>query len=319
MARSQVVTVMLAVAASACITACHRNDPANNTEQSPPPVIVSSAPVTATDARVTIDATGSFAAAESSDVAPEVSGKVIETPVDVGMFVKKGDVLVRLRGVDATLKLDEAQAAVTRAEANVKLAESQNTLAQTTAAALLQSAGHRRRVAHGRRSGPHAGRNPAADRGLTRAPRWQKRRRSWRSRRRRSAMSSSPPRSPDSSAPGRSPSASYVQPSNRVVTLVEIDPSEAAADDSPEFRRHASRSARAGQRHRRCVPRADVHRDHHRRVAIVRSAVPLLHRRGPRPKSRRRAQARHVCRGDDRPGTDRAGVLRASRRRRPRT
>ena len=48
--------------------------------------------------------------------------------------------LVRLQGVDAGLRLDEARAAVSRAEANLKLAESQNTLAQTTAqryAALL--------------------------------------------------------------------------------------------------------------------------------------------------------------------------------------
>ena len=51
----------------------------------------------------------------------------------LGQFVKEGAVLVRLQGVDAGLRLDEARAAVSRAEANLKLAESQNTLAQTTA------------------------------------------------------------------------------------------------------------------------------------------------------------------------------------------
>jgi multidrug resistance efflux pump len=38
-----------------------------------------------------------------------------------------------IQGVDAGLRLEEARAAAARAEANVKLAESQNTRAQTTA------------------------------------------------------------------------------------------------------------------------------------------------------------------------------------------
>jgi RND family efflux transporter MFP subunit len=66
-------------------------------------------------------------------VASEVSGRVVETPVDVGQYVKKGAVLVRLQGVDAGLRLDEARANVARAEAALKLADSQDALAQTTA------------------------------------------------------------------------------------------------------------------------------------------------------------------------------------------
>lgn len=96
-------------------------------------VTVSVAPVRGVDEPVTIEATGSFQADESSDVAPEASGRVVATPVDVGQFVRQGAILVRLQGVDAGLRLDEARAAIARAEANVKLAESQNALAQTTA------------------------------------------------------------------------------------------------------------------------------------------------------------------------------------------
>jgi membrane fusion protein (multidrug efflux system) len=62
------------------------------------------------------------------------------TPVDVGQHVPRGAVLIRIQSVDANLRLDEARAAVARAEANLKLAQSQNDLAQTTAkrhAALL--------------------------------------------------------------------------------------------------------------------------------------------------------------------------------------
>jgi RND family efflux transporter MFP subunit len=121
--------------------ACGREAPAETAAQAPPAVVsVTVAAVKSQEEPVTIEATGSFEADESSDVAPDSSGRVIATPVDVGQFVKSGAVLVRLQGIDAGLRLDEAQAAVRRAEANVKLAESQNTLAQTTAqryAALL--------------------------------------------------------------------------------------------------------------------------------------------------------------------------------------
>jgi RND family efflux transporter MFP subunit len=101
--------------------------------QTPSSVAVQTAAVLGQDEPVTLQATGSFVADEDSDVAPEASGRVVATPVDVGQYVKVGTVLVRLRSVDAGLRLDEAKAAIARAEANVRLAESQNTLAQTTA------------------------------------------------------------------------------------------------------------------------------------------------------------------------------------------
>jgi RND family efflux transporter MFP subunit len=97
------------------------------------PVAVRVAPVVGVDEPVTIQATGSFSADESSDVASEVSGRVVATPVDVGEFVRQGAVLVRLQGVDAGLRLDEARANVARAEAALELAGSQDRLAQTTA------------------------------------------------------------------------------------------------------------------------------------------------------------------------------------------
>jgi RND family efflux transporter MFP subunit len=97
------------------------------------PVAVRVAPVLGVDEPVTIQATGSFSADESSDVASEVSGRVVATPVDVGQYVRQAAVLVRLQGVDAGLRLDEARANIARAEAAVQLADSQDRLAQTTA------------------------------------------------------------------------------------------------------------------------------------------------------------------------------------------
>lgn len=96
------------------------------------PVAVRVATAVGRDEPVTIEATGSFQADESSDVAPEASGRVIATPVDVGQSVQQGAVLVRIQGVDANLRLDESRANAERAEAAVKLAESQHQLAQTT-------------------------------------------------------------------------------------------------------------------------------------------------------------------------------------------
>ena len=111
----------------------------NGTESAAPPpearlpAAVGVAPVKGVDEPVIVEATGSFQADESSDVAPESSGRVLATPVDVGQHVPKGAVLIRIQAVDANLRLDEARAAVQRADANLKLAESQNSLAQTTA------------------------------------------------------------------------------------------------------------------------------------------------------------------------------------------
>lgn len=110
------------------------------TAAAPDLVTVGVAEVEGVDEPVTIEATGSFEADESSDVAPDATGRVIATPVDVGQFVKEGAPLVRIQGITANLRLDEARASAERAEANVKLAESQNRLAQRTAeryAALL--------------------------------------------------------------------------------------------------------------------------------------------------------------------------------------
>ena len=130
LARIPTITLLLLLTLSA---ACGRRTAGDAPAQAPAAVAVTVAPVLAQDQPVTIEATGSFEAEESSDVAPDSSGRVVATPVDVGQFVKEGAVLVRLQGIDAGLRLDEARAAVSRAEASLKLAESQNELAQKTA------------------------------------------------------------------------------------------------------------------------------------------------------------------------------------------
>jgi RND family efflux transporter MFP subunit len=119
---------------------CRGTQTASPPPEARPAISVAVATVSGVDEPVIVEATGSFQADESSDVAPQSSGRVMATPVDVGQHVAKGAVLVKIEDVDAKLRLDEVRAAEERAEANLKLAESQNALAQTTAkrnAALL--------------------------------------------------------------------------------------------------------------------------------------------------------------------------------------
>jgi RND family efflux transporter MFP subunit len=131
--RSTFIPAILAAtfALAGCKGAATATTPGEAARGAAPSVTVS--PVSGVDEAVTIEATGSFQAQESSAVAPETSGRVIGTPVDVGQFVREGAVLVRLQGIDASLRLEESRAALNRAEANLKLAESQNQLAQVTA------------------------------------------------------------------------------------------------------------------------------------------------------------------------------------------
>jgi membrane fusion protein (multidrug efflux system) len=127
--------LVLAAMLTLCVAAGCRggNAPSADERAHPPPVPVNVTSVVGRDEPVTVEATGSFAADELSDVAPEVSGRVVETLVDVGQFVRVGQPLVRIQGVNAGLRLDEARAAAARAQASVRLTESQNTLARTTA------------------------------------------------------------------------------------------------------------------------------------------------------------------------------------------
>lgn len=127
------VSSCLVLAAVLTVAACRAGAPPEPAVQNQP-IAVAVAPVQGVDQPVAIEATGGFEAAEASDVAPETSGTVTATLVDIGDRVKAGDVLVRVQGVNAGLRLDEARAAASRAESNVKFAEAQSDLAQTTAA-----------------------------------------------------------------------------------------------------------------------------------------------------------------------------------------
>lgn len=88
-----------------------------------PPVTVTTATAVAREVPSYIQASGSLIADESSDVAPQISGQVVATPVGVGAFVRQGVVIARLNDRDSRLRLRQAQAGVQQAIAGVRQAE----------------------------------------------------------------------------------------------------------------------------------------------------------------------------------------------------
>ena len=87
------------------------------------PLTVNAKPVETRELTKFIEATGSLAADEASDVASQVSGQVIATPVDVGAFVTSGTIIARLDDRDARLKLQQARAAEQQAVAALRQAQ----------------------------------------------------------------------------------------------------------------------------------------------------------------------------------------------------
>src|ERR1044071_3397665 len=69
------------------------------------------------------EATGSLAGDEQTDVAPQTAGKVVAVGVDIGTYVNRGQMLVRLDDSELKLRVDQAAAQVEQAKAAVRQAE----------------------------------------------------------------------------------------------------------------------------------------------------------------------------------------------------
>lgn len=95
----------------------------NAAEQQPQTVDAATAAAVVRELPEYFEATGSLASDAATDVAPTVGGKVVAVNFDVGGYVNRGDVLVRLDDRDARIRLEQAQAAVQQQEANVRTAE----------------------------------------------------------------------------------------------------------------------------------------------------------------------------------------------------
>jgi multidrug efflux pump subunit AcrA (membrane-fusion protein) len=94
-----------------------------NTNALPTVVDVTAAAAVVRDVPTYFEATGSLASDAQTDVAPTVGGKIVEVNFDIGSYVQKGAVLVRLDDRDARIRLEQAQANVEQAQSNVRQAQ----------------------------------------------------------------------------------------------------------------------------------------------------------------------------------------------------
>ncbi|MBK7704395.1 MAG: efflux RND transporter periplasmic adaptor subunit [Acidobacteria bacterium] len=110
---------------SAIFTGCGSNSASNTSANSAPKenVQVTSAPAKIVEIPAYFEATGTLAGDAVSDVAPTIAGRIAEVNFDIGSYVQKGDVLVKLDGRDAQIRLDQTLAALDQQKQGVKTAE----------------------------------------------------------------------------------------------------------------------------------------------------------------------------------------------------
>src|SRR5215213_4355020 len=94
----------------------------------PQAVDVTTAPALLRDLPRFVEVTGSLAA-EQTDVAPIIGGRVVSVGIDLGSYVQKGQVIAQLDSGDARLRLEQAQAALAQANSAVAQAEARIGLA----------------------------------------------------------------------------------------------------------------------------------------------------------------------------------------------
>ena len=94
-----------------------------NASAQPAAVEVTTATAIVRDLPRFFEATGSLTGDEQTDVSPQMAGKVVAVPVDLGSYVKRGQTIVRLDDVDAKLRVQQTQAQVDQAKASLRQAE----------------------------------------------------------------------------------------------------------------------------------------------------------------------------------------------------
>ncbi len=122
-----IITALLLAASALLAAGCgSANSAANNASNQPTTIAVTTAQAVIRPIPSYIEATGNLVSDAQTDVAPAVSGKIVEVNFDIGSYVQQGAVLVRLDSRDAAIRLEQARSqaeqqrkAVAQAEANV--------------------------------------------------------------------------------------------------------------------------------------------------------------------------------------------------------
>lgn len=107
------VALLLSVSLIGGSTACSQNGGAGNTNSAnnaPAAVAIDTARAEVRQIPRYFEATGNLASDLTADVAPSIGGKIVEVNFDVGSYVEKGSVLVRLDDRDARIRVEQAEA-----------------------------------------------------------------------------------------------------------------------------------------------------------------------------------------------------------------
>jgi len=116
---AQILTVTLtgAVLSTGCSTATGKSADQATTERAP----ITATPVAAVEQPIArfIRATGTLMAEDQAEVAAEIAGRVVATPVERGTAVAQGDVLIRLAPAEADAQASEAEANAAQIEARL--------------------------------------------------------------------------------------------------------------------------------------------------------------------------------------------------------
>ena len=127
-----IIAAIFVLAAAVLFIGGCRSGSANSTNANNEPQIidVTTAAAVVQPIPTYFEATGNLASDMSTDVAPAVSGKIVQVNFDIGSYVTQGDVLVRLDDRDARIRLDQAQSQLQQSQSAVGQAQAQVEQAQ---------------------------------------------------------------------------------------------------------------------------------------------------------------------------------------------
>ena len=117
------VVCTLGIYTMSLLTGCSQSTQSANAAPVARKLAVSVAQAAVRTVPASFEETGTFVADETSDIAPLVAGRVLTTPVNVGDFVRQGQVICELDPRDARLRLDQARAQLEQAVSAERQAE----------------------------------------------------------------------------------------------------------------------------------------------------------------------------------------------------
>ncbi len=121
------IVLILLAATGVFVTSCgdsRANDrAAENTNNQPVAIEVTTAAAIKRDLPRFFEATGSLAGDQQTDVAPQTAGKVVAVGVEIGSPVRRGQMLVQLDDAELKLRVEQAVAQLEQARASVRQAE----------------------------------------------------------------------------------------------------------------------------------------------------------------------------------------------------